>query len=142
MNCCRPLLSRLALVILPALATFALLAACQPQGAAPAGAHPQAFDVSRRVLFLANTPDGAVHVLNLRNTIGELAVLRAPERRAVQDLRLDASGNRLWVLGNDAVYCYDAHNLRLIERSALAARTGQRFARVDAASFTLAERKS
>ena len=45
--------------------------------AAELRAHPQAFDVSRRVLFLANTPDGAVHVLNLRNTIGELAVLRA-----------------------------------------------------------------
>lgn len=135
MACLSPLLQRLALVVLPALASFAMLAACQPQ--AQGGAQPQAFDATRRVLFLANTPDGAVHVLNLRNTIGELGVLRATQRRVVRDIRLDDSRHRLWVLGDDAAYCYDADTLRLIERSVLADAAGQRFARVEADSFTL-----
>lgn len=77
----------------------------------------QTLDAERQVLFVAQ-PDGAVRVLNLRHTVGELGMLRAPQRRAVSELKLDASGRQLWVQGDDALYRYDARSLRLLQRQA------------------------
>lgn len=101
-----------------------------------ADAPQQTIDAARQVLFVAQ-PDGAVRVLHLRNTVGELGMLRAPQRHRVLDVALDASGHRLWVLGDDAAYCYDAYSLRLIERSELVTGLGSRFAQVGMNSFAL-----
>jgi 6-phosphogluconolactonase (cycloisomerase 2 family) len=127
------LLATGALLALIALATLATKFA-----PASAARTPQAFDAARQVLFVAHTNDGAVRVLNLRNTIGEIGMLRASARHDVHDLRLDASGHRLWVLGDDAVYCYDALSLRSLSSTPLQPGHAQRFARVDTDTFSLA----
>lgn len=101
-------LSALSLVGTPALAG---------EPARKMSAPAQTLDAVRQVLFVAQ-PDGAVRVLNLRRTVGELGMLRAPQRRAVSELRLEAGGRYLWVSGDDARYRYDAHSLRLLERQA------------------------
>lgn len=78
----------------------------------------QTIDAARQVMFLAR-PDGSVQALHLRNTIGELGVLREPDRHQVRQLSLDTSGRHLWVLGESAVWHYDAHTLKLLERRPL-----------------------
>lgn len=83
----------------------------------PTKAGVQTLDVARQVLFIAQ-PDGAVRVLNLRNTVGELGMLREPQRRQVTALKLDAGGRQLWVEATDATYRYDARSLRLLQRQA------------------------
>ncbi|MEN3110643.1 hypothetical protein ACFONG_02180 [Uliginosibacterium paludis] len=126
------------LMLLPAcLAAAALLAMLGEQFRGFETAPVQAIDASRQVLFLAQA-DGAVRALHLRHTVGELGMLRAPARREVRDLALDASGRHLWVLGDDATYHYDAWSLKLIERKALSLPGSQRFARVDARDAELA----
>lgn len=91
----------------------------------------QAIDTSRQVMFMAQN-DGSVRALHLRNTVGELGVLRAPERRAVRDIALDASGQHLWVLGDDATYHYDAISLKLIQRTPLSSQGAEGFGKVSA----------
>jgi hypothetical protein len=41
---------------------------------------------------------------------------RAPGRRGVLDMKLDAAHGRLWVLGVDALYLHDAATLTLRQR--------------------------
>jgi len=126
------------ILLLPAcLAIAALLALVGQHFQTMEQAPKQAIDASRQILFLAQT-DGSVRALHLRNTIGELGVMRNAARHEVRDIALDASGHHLWVLGDDATYHYDARSLKLIERTPLDDPERLAFARVDAASATLA----
>ncbi|MDQ7990649.1 MAG: hypothetical protein REI09_13525 [Candidatus Dactylopiibacterium sp.] len=75
----------------------------------------ETMDASRQVLYVAQQ-DGAVRVLQLRNTVSELGVMREPGRHAIHTLALDASGRQLRVEGDDATYHYDAVSLKLLER--------------------------
>lgn len=75
----------------------------------------QAFDAEHQRMYRAQ-PDGSVRVLSVRNGISELGVLRAPDRKHIAALRLDAAGNAVWVQGDDALYRYDLHSLSLQER--------------------------
>lgn len=76
---------------------------------------PQAFDAQRQLLFVA-APQGAVRVLNLRNGVSEIAMLRDARRSNVHEVVLDASRHALLVRGDDALYRYDARTLRLTGR--------------------------
>ena len=67
-------------------------------------------------VFLADSRNGLVRVFDTRNGPVPYAQLTARERRSVRDMRLDAAAARLWVLGDDALYVYDAHLLMLVER--------------------------
>ncbi|GAB2904292.1 hypothetical protein GCM10027046_37260 [Uliginosibacterium flavum] len=131
-------LSSIRLPIAAALALLALVTLAARHAPATPDTRPQAFDASRQLLFVAHAGDGAVRVLNLRNTIGEIGTLRAPARHQVHELKLDTNGRQLWVLGDDAVYCHDAVSLRMISRTPLPAGHAQRFARVGVNEFSLA----
>lgn len=76
------------------------------------------------LLFVADDRNGWVRVFDLRNGMTPRAVLTAPGRRAVLDLALDARRERLWVLGDDALYVYDACGLVASQRLAVPANTG------------------
>jgi len=78
----------------------------------PTAPQVQALDTARQLLFIAQTDDGSVRVLNLAHTIGEIGMLRAPTRHTVHDIRLESNGRVVWVLGDDGVYRYDTHTLR------------------------------
>lgn len=98
---------------------------------------PQAFDSMRQVLFVADPCCGAVRVLHLRNSIGELAVLRSSGRTQVRDIALDSSKRWLWVLGDDAVERYDALSLKSTGRFPLLAGQATKFARVERDGYVL-----
>ena len=70
-------------------------------------------------LFLADARNGLVRVFDTRNGPVPYGQLTARERRSVRDMQLDESAAHLWVLGDDAVYVYDARMLMLLERRAL-----------------------
>lgn len=70
-------------------------------------------------LFLADTRNGIVRVFDTRNGPVPYGQLNARERHAVRDMQLDPARARLWVLGDDALYLYDAHLLMLVERHEL-----------------------
>lgn len=70
-------------------------------------------------LFLADARNGMVRVFDTRNGPVPYGQLLARERHAVRDMQLDPERARLWVLGDDAVYLYDARLLMLVERQAL-----------------------
>lgn len=76
----------------------------------------QSYDSARQILFLAQK-DGSVRVLNLRNTVSEIGVLRTPGRGPVQALQLSKDGRRLLVQGQQASDVYDTHTLRLQARN-------------------------
>lgn len=130
------------LLLVTATAALALLMATANTITQPAEAAPQAFDSARQILFVGQAGDGAVRVLNLRNTIGEIGVLRAPARHHVHDLRLDASQRWLWVLGDDAVYRYDARNLKPAGSYPLQAGHLQQFSRVEQNRYLLQEARN
>jgi hypothetical protein len=79
--------------------------------------------VADHTLFVADSRNGQVRVFDLRNGPVMRAMLIAPARRTVLGLRLDAAGERLWVLGNDALYAYDARSLVLQRQLALPTNT-------------------
>lgn len=130
-------LSSTQLFIAAALALLAFVAFAARHAPEAPDTRPQAFDASRQLLFVAHANDGSVRALNLRNTIGEIGMLREPTRHLVHELKLDTSGRRLWVLGDDAVYGYDALSLRLVSRTPLPIGHAQRFAQVGANGFSL-----
>lgn len=126
------------ILLLPAcLAAAALLALIGQYFQSMEQVSKQAIDNSRQVLFLAQN-DGSVRALHMRNTIGELGVMRNPARHKVRDIALDPSGQHLWVLGDDATYHYDALSLKLIERQPLEHQDSLAFARVDEGNAQLA----
>lgn len=77
-----------------------------------------------RLLFVADDRNGWVRVFDLRSGLTPRDVLTANRRRAVLALALDVERGRLWVLGDDALYAYDAHGLAPRQRLALPANTG------------------
>lgn len=108
------------ILLLPACIAGALLLALLGEHfRAMATPATQALDSSRQVMFIAR-PDGSVQALHLRHTVAELGVLREPDRHAIRELALDASGAHLWVLGENTVWHYDARSLKLLGRSPLA----------------------
>lgn len=115
----RPGFYRLLIAAVLALLTLVTLAARHVAPVAAPDARPQVFDASRQLLFVAHSGDGAVRVLNLRHTLSEIGTLRDRARHQVHELELDASGRRLRVRGDDAVYDYDAISLRMISRTPL-----------------------
>ena len=81
-----------------------------------AGERPEALWAEQQVVFWAEPDTGAVHAVGIRHGISEFGVLRAPKRHAVSRLTLDPKRAVLTVAGDDAVYHYDAHSLRLLSR--------------------------
>ena len=93
-------------------------------------------------LFLADARNGIVRVFDTRNGPVPCAQLNARERHAVRDMQLDLPRARLWVLGDDALYLYDARLLMLIGRHELAPEDGGRLEiEVAAAGVTLVSAK-
>jgi hypothetical protein len=78
----------------------------------------------QQLLFLADPRNGFVQVFDLRNGPVARASLAAPGRRTVADRNLDAVRGELWVLGDDALYRYDASSFALLDRRALPTNTG------------------
>ena len=78
----------------------------------------------QQLLFLADGRNGFVRVFDLRNGPVPRANLSVPGRRSVADMKLDAGRGELWVLGDDAVYRYDARSFALLERRGLPTNTG------------------
>lgn len=70
-------------------------------------------------LYLAGARNGVVRVFDTRNGPVPYGQLTAKERRSVRDMQLDERAARLWVLGDDALYVYDARLLMLVERRPL-----------------------
>lgn len=70
-------------------------------------------------LYLADARNGLVRVFDTRNGPVPCGQLTAKERRSVRDMQLDERAARLWVLGDDALYLYDARLLMLVERRPL-----------------------
>lgn len=94
----------------------AALALCAT--AADAGPpRPEVVWAERQIVFWAEADTGAVHAVGIRQGVSEFGVLRAPQRRGVSQLSLDARNAVLTVWGDDAIYRYDAHNLRLLSRN-------------------------
>jgi hypothetical protein len=81
-----------------------------------AAERPEVLWAEQQVVFWAEPDTGAVHAVGVRSGVSEFGVLRAPQRRAVSQLTLDAKRAVLTVAGDDAVYHYDARNLRLLSR--------------------------
>lgn len=100
-------------------------------------AYPQAFDSARRILFDAKPGSGAVRALGLRSGITDLVILKAPGRHVVRDLRLDPSRRWLWVLGDDAVYRYDAYSMTEDGRFDLPNGDATKFSSVSRITFAL-----
>lgn len=78
----------------------------------------------QQLLFLADHRNGFVRVFDLRNGPVPRASLAVPSRRYVADMKLDTGRGELWVLGDDAVYRYDARSFALLERRGLPTNTG------------------
>lgn len=70
-------------------------------------------------LFLGDARNGVVRVFDTRNGPVPYGQLNARERHSVRDMQFDPAKARLWVLGDDALYLYDARLLVLVERYAL-----------------------
>lgn len=77
-----------------------------------------------QLLFVADDRNGWVRVFDLRNGMTPRAVLTATGRRVVRDMALDTRRDRLWVLGDDALYAYDARGQALRQRWAVSSNTG------------------
>lgn len=77
---------------------------------------PEVVWADRQIVYWAETDTGAVHAVGIRQGVSEFGVLRAPQRRGVSQLALDAKNAVLTVWGDDAIYRYDARSLRLLSR--------------------------
>lgn len=104
------------------LAALALAAGCG--GSPGAGGQREIVWTGHDVLFLADARNGQVRVFDLRNGPVPRASVVAQGRRSVQDMELDPGRGILWVLGDDALYRYDAYSLALQGRQALPTNTG------------------
>ncbi|CAG0966786.1 hypothetical protein RHDC4_01026 [Rhodocyclaceae bacterium] len=78
----------------------------------------------QHLLFLADGRNGQVRVFDLRNGPVPRASLSASGRRSVADMELDPARAQHWVLGDDALYRYDARRFVLLDRRALPTNTG------------------
>jgi len=97
-----------------ALAIF--LAACQPADPAAAIKRVEAKWVDRQMLFVGDNRVGAVRIFHTRSAPQLVGELHAPGRGAVRDIAPDPAANRIWVLGDGAVYLHDAQRFSLIRR--------------------------
>lgn len=109
------LLSVLCSITLGAALTF-FLAACEPADRAAMPKRVEAKWVDRQLLLVGDTRLGSVRVYHLRAAPQLVAELRAPGRNEVRDISIDASGNRIWVLGDGAVYLHDGRSFSLVKR--------------------------
>lgn len=107
--------SALTLVAL-ATALMLSLAACQPADRAMAQKRIEAKWVDRQLLFVGDGRLGTVRVYHLRAAPVMIAELRAQGRSEVRDIALDTAGNRIWVLGDGAVYLHDGRSFSLVKR--------------------------
>lgn len=92
------------------------LVACQPADIAPVHKRVEAKWVDRQLLFVGDNMLGGVRVFHMRAAPQPVAEMRAPGRSEVRDIALDPAANRIWVLGNGAVWLHDAQRLSLIRR--------------------------
>ena len=93
-----------------------LLAACLPtERAIP---HQMLVEwAEKHLVFIADERIGGVHAFHLGNGAPVLvAQTHTFERSSVRDLKLDATRQQLWVLGDDGIYVHDAQNLRQLKR--------------------------
>jgi hypothetical protein len=67
-------------------------------------------------LFVGDSRQGVVRAFSTYDGPRAAGEGRAPGRRGVLDLKLDAARGRLWVLGADALYLHDAATLTLRQR--------------------------
>lgn len=105
-----------------AIAVLVLAIGCGP--APDSRAQREVAWVDQHLLFLADGRNGLVRVFDLRNGPVLRASLSAGGRRSVADMKLDPDRARLWVLGDDALYRYDARSLVLLDRRLLPTNTG------------------
>ncbi len=98
-----------------AVLTFALVA-CQPVERAAVEKRVEAKWVDRQMLFVGDNLVGGVRVFHLRAAPQLIGELRAPGRGEVRDLLLDPAANRIWVLGDGAVWLHDARRFSLVRR--------------------------
>lgn len=115
--------------------TFALVA-CQPAANAPVEKRVEAKWVDRQMLFVGDNLVGGVRVFHLRAAPQLIGELRAPGRGEVRDILLDSAANRIWVLGDGAVWLHDAQRFSLIRRIAAPGSRNERLA-LDAAGGVL-----
>lgn len=108
-------------MLLWATTVLALVAGC---GRADSRGQREIAWQEQQLLFLADHRNGFVRVFDLRNGPVPRASLAVPSRRYVADMKLDAGRGELWVLGDDAVYRYDARSFALLERRGLPTNTG------------------
>lgn len=99
-----------------AAALMLALSACQPADRAAVHKRVEAKWVDRQLLFVGDSRLGSVRVYHLRAAPQQIAELRAPGRNEVRDIALDPAGNRIWVLGDGAVYLHDARSFSLVKR--------------------------
>ena len=108
---------RSALASLLVAATLTLsLTACLPADGAAMHKRVEAKWIDRQLLFVGDPRLGTVRVYHLRAAPLLVAELRAPGRNTVRDISLDTAGNRIWVLGDGAVYLHDARTFSLVKR--------------------------
>ncbi len=105
-----------------AAATILLIAAACG-GSGPAAQY-EAHDIEEQRLYVADSRNGQIRLFDTRNGLVPIKLAVLPDRRTVQALRLDARGDRLWVLGAEAVYGYDPRALTLLETRRLPTNTG------------------
>ena len=111
--------NRLLSVLCSATAAAALivsLAACQPADRAAMQKRVEAKWVDRQLLLVGDGRLGSVRVYHLRAAPQLVAELRAPGRNEVRDISIDAANNRIWVLGDGAVYLHDGRSFSLVKR--------------------------
>ncbi len=92
------------------------LNACQPADRAVAGKRVEAKWAERQLLFVGDPERGNIRVFHLRAAPLQVGELRAPGRNGVRDIAIDAPGQRIWVLGDAAVYLHDARSFSLVRR--------------------------
>lgn len=141
-------------------ATFAValmlsLNACQPADRAVAQKRVEAKWADRQLLLMGDAQLGTVRVYHLRASPQLIAELRAPGRNEVRDISIDAANNRIWVLGDGAVYLHDGRTFSLVKRipavgsgtarmaldaggaPLLIAENGAQLARIDPATYSV-----
>lgn len=104
-------------------AAAVLLVATGCGGTGPA-AQFEVYDVEGQRLYVADSRNGQIRAFDMRNGPVPIKLAVLPDRRAVQAMRLDERGERLWVLGAEAVYGYDPRGLTLRETRRLPTNTG------------------
>jgi hypothetical protein len=83
-------------------------------------AHPSsaAYDPDRRMLLIGSYADGSIERVSLAGStaISARSTWRQDGRRSVLRIRLDSERARVWVLGFDRLYLYDARDWRLLHQ--------------------------